>query len=80
MLRPEIGKLREIDPTIFRRTRNKQGKMIDYAAMHQSFCSYYDDGWMTDKQVKSWKRICIVAQKIQYIVQYKKAVSKRDLV
>ena len=45
MLHPWIGKLREIDPTIFRRTRNKQGKMIDYAAIHQSFCGYYDDGY-----------------------------------
>ena len=80
MLHPWIGKLREIDPTIFRRTRNKQGKMIDYAAIHQSFCGCYDDGWMTDKQVQSWQTICKVAQKKQQIEQRKKAVSKRDLV
>ena len=80
MLRPEIGRLREIDPTIFRRTRNKDGEMIDYAAIHQSFCGYYDDGWMTDKQVNSWHTICKVAQKNQQIEQDRKAVSKRDLV
>ena len=58
----------------------KQGKMIDYAAIHQSFCGYYDDGWMTDKQVNSWHTICKVAQKNQQIEQDRKAVSKRDLV
>ena len=54
--------------------------MIDYAAIHQSFCGYYDDGWMTDKQVNSWHTICKVAQKNQQIEQDRKAVSKRDLV
>ena len=80
MLRPEIGKLRDVDPTIFKRTRNKDGEMIDYGEIHQSFCGYYDDGWMTDKQVQSWQTICKVAQKKQQIEQRKKAVSKRDLV
>ncbi|MDC0431793.1 hypothetical protein OAL97_04760 [Paracoccaceae bacterium] len=80
MLHPWIGRLRDVDPSIIKPARNKQGKMIDYAKIHRSFCGYYDDGWMTDKQVNSWHTICKVAQKNQQIVQDKKAVSKRDLV
>jgi hypothetical protein len=80
MLRPEIGRLRDVDPTIFKPAPNEKGEIIDFAKIHRSFCGYYDDGWMTDKQVKSWKKICIVAQKKQQIEQNKKAVSKRDLV
>ena len=80
MLHPWIGQLREIDPSIFRPAPNKQGQMVDYSKIHRSFCGYYDDGWMTDKQVNSWHTICKVAQKNQQIEQDRKAVSKRDLV
>ena len=74
MLQSWIGGVREIDPSIIKPAPNKQEKMVDYSQMHKSFCGYYDDGWMTRKQVNSWHTICKVAQKTYAIEQHKKAI------
>lgn len=52
--RPDLVKYRNANVDMFN---------AHYKPIHLSYCGYYDDGWMSEKQIMGWCKIVMVAEK-----------------